>query len=102
MEDSLLSVIKEVKELILQKRFKECEAIICTAMFEYPHEAIPHNLMGLMLEEKNCHSEAMKHFRAAYALNPSYKPVLWNINCYGGSLKSLLGSLGAFCEKDCN
>ena len=83
MEDELMPTIEQAKELIGEKKFKECEALICTAMFEHPHDAIPHNLMGLLLENEDSHVDAMKHFRAAYALNPTYRPSSWNLECFG-------------------
>ncbi len=83
MEKDLVSTIEQAKELISEKKYLECEALICAAMFDYPHDAVPHNLMGLMLESRDCHVEAMKHFRAAYALDPTYKPSSWNLECFG-------------------
>ncbi|MEA4966256.1 MAG: hypothetical protein VB055_10585 [Oscillospiraceae bacterium] len=83
MEKDLVSTIVQAKELISEKKYPECEALICAAMLEYPHDAVPHNLMGLMLESENSHVEAMKHFRAAYSLDPTYQPSLWNMECYG-------------------
>ena len=83
MEEDLMSTIEQAKELIAEKKYKECEALLCTAMFEYPNDAVPHNLMGLLLESRDAHDEAMKHFRAAYALDPSYKPSSWNLECFG-------------------
>ena len=82
MEDGLMSLIEQAKELIIEKKYKECEVLICTAMFEHPHDAIPHNLMGLLLEKENYHVEAMKHFSAAYALDPTYQPSSWNMECF--------------------
>lgn len=84
MEDDFRSTIEQVRELIADRKYKECEALICNLMFEHPHGAIPHNLMGLLLESENCHVEAMKHFRAAYALDPTYRPSSWNLACFGG------------------
>jgi len=83
MEDEFISTIEQVKEFIAGKKFKECEALICTAMFEHPNDAVPHNLMGLLLESQNHHLDAMKHFRAAYALDPTYGPASWNLECFG-------------------
>ena len=40
-------------------------------MAENPHGAVPHNLMGILLEKESNHVLAMKHFRAAYALDPT-------------------------------
>lgn len=42
MEDDFMPTIKQAKELIVDKKYKECEALICTSMFEHPHDAIPH------------------------------------------------------------
>jgi hypothetical protein len=83
MEDELISTIEQAKALITEKKYKECEALICAAMFEHPHDAIPHNLMGLLLENEDSHVDAMKHFRAAYALDPTYRPSSWNLECFG-------------------
>lgn len=82
MECDFLTTIVDVKDLILQKRFSECEAILAAAMFEHPHDAVPHNLMGLLLEREGCHVKAMQHFRAAYALDPTYRPASWNLDCF--------------------
>jgi hypothetical protein len=83
MECDFLSTILDARDLIRQKRFSECEAVLATAMFSHPHDAVPHNLMGLLLEGKGCHVEAMRHFRAAYALDPTYRPAAWNLDCFG-------------------
>lgn len=99
MEDNMRKIIEEVRELISQGKFAECEAIISTAMFQYPHDPAPHNLMGIMLEAKHYHSDAMKHFRAALALDSTYEPAAWNLNCYG----TLPGEVhGAYYESDCH
>jgi len=99
MEKDLISTIEQAKELISERKFKECEALICTAMFEYPHDAVPHNLMGLMLENKNSHAEAMKHFRAACALDPTYRPSSWNLECFGNFT---MPHHYAYFDKDCD
>ena len=51
-------------------------------MAENPHCAIPHNLMGILLEKESNHVLAMKHFRAAYALDPTYVPARYNMEQY--------------------
>lgn len=98
MEKDLMSTIEQVKNLIHEQKYKECEALISTAMFEYPHDPIPHNLMGLLLESENYHVEAMKHFRAAYALDPSYRPSSWNLDCFGSFT---MPHPCAYFESDC-
>lgn len=98
MEKELMPAIMQAQELIRERRYKECEAVICAAMFEYPHDAVPHNLMGLLLESRNCHVEAMKHFRASYALDPTYKPAAWNLDCFGSFTRP---HPCAYFEEDC-
>ena len=58
------------RQLMIQRKFEQCQKEIETAMAEKPHCAIPHNLMGILLEKESNHVLAMKHFRAAYALDP--------------------------------
>lgn len=98
METEFLSTIQDVRKLIGQNCCSECEAVIATAMFEHPHAAVPHNLMGLLYEHEGLHLQAMRHFRAAYALDPTYLPASRNMNCYG-----ILYRKGrpAYCEADC-
>lgn len=83
MEETLNTVIVNSRELISKCEFKECEKLIRQAMADYPDNAIPHNLMGLLYEKKNDHISAMKHFRAAWALDPTYRPALMNLDCFG-------------------
>lgn len=98
MEKELTSTIQQAKNLISQKKYRECEALICTAMFEHPHDAIPHNLMGLLLEQENQHTDAMKHFRAAADLDPTYEPAEWNLESFGGFV---MYRWCAYFESDC-
>ena len=75
--------ISEVKEMIQSKYYKECEALISSLMLKSPHSALPHNLMGILLEKQGRHEEAMRHFRAAYALDPQYEPAEKNMENLG-------------------
>lgn len=79
MEEERNDLITQAKDLILRREFDACEALLATAMFQSPHSAVPHNLMGLLLEHRRNHEDAMKHFRAAYALDPAYAPSRWNL-----------------------
>ena len=71
------------KRLIVQHEYKECEKKLGEAMLQNPHSAIPHNLMGILMEKERNHVLAMKHFRAAYALDPTYIPARYNMEQYG-------------------
>ena len=43
------------KRLIFQHEYKECEKKLGEAMLQNPHSAIPHNLMGILMEKENNH-----------------------------------------------
>lgn len=55
-------------------------------MSKYPHAPQTHNLMGIILEKKEEHAAAMKHFRAALALDPTYYPAKHNLDMYGSEI----------------
>ena len=74
MNEELSDLITKAKAMIDAREFDACEALLATAMFQNPHSAVPHNLMGLLLEKKRRHEDAMKHFRASNALDPAYAP----------------------------
>ncbi len=88
-----------VRALIVGGEFGRSEAMIRQAMAEYPHAPEPHNLMGIQLENEEDHIAAMKHFRAAWALDPTYTPARFNIYQYadvlGGSRRD------AYVQDDC-
>ena len=99
MEDELGDLIAKAKEMIEHREFDACEALLATAMFQSPHSAVPHNLMGLLLEKKRRHEDAMKHFRAANALDPAYAPSRWNLE---GFAESYHTRNEAFFTNDCH
>lgn len=70
------------RQLMIQRKFEQCQKEIETAMAENPHCAIPHNLMWILLEKESNHVLVMKHFRAAYALDPTYVPARYNMEQY--------------------
>lgn len=86
------------RDMIEQKNFEKCEREIAMAMAADPHSAIPHNLMGILLEKQQNHILAMKHFRAAYGLDPTYIPVRYNMEQYGALQPS---GKCAYKEEDC-
>ena len=83
MEETLNSVIVKARKMMQKHELRECEKMIRQSMFDYPDNAVPHNLMGLLYEKKGDHLNAMKHFRAAWALDSSYRPALMNLDCFG-------------------
>lgn len=99
MEEELSDLISQAKSMIGHREFDACEALLCTAMFQNPHSAVPHNLMGLLLEKKRKHEDAMKHFRAANALDPAYAPARWNLEGFAAFYKT---RNEAFFISDCD
>lgn len=96
---NLNDLCNTVRELIQNYNYLESEWIITEAMGKYPHAPEPHNLMGVLLERKNDHSTAMKHFRAAWALDPSYLPARYNMEQYGDFFSNRRKA--AFDDADC-
>jgi Tfp pilus assembly protein PilF len=96
--ESLSMLCLMVRELIDSRDYEKCEALIRSAMGEYPHAPEPHNLIGIMLEKKGDHLAAMKHFRAASALDPAYRPARQNLDCYGTFFSN---GKCAYDESDC-
>ena len=86
------------RQLIMQRKYVQCQKEIETAMAENPHGAIPHNLMGILMEKESNHVLAMKHFRAADALDPTYIPARYNMEQYGQMCPT--GTF-AFTDEDC-
>lgn len=94
----LNSLCTQVRALVANKQYKQCENLICNAMERYPHAPQPHNLFGVLLEKEGNHTEAMRHFRAAWALDATYAPAGENLKTYGTFYSS---GRCAFDESDC-
>ena len=99
MTEELGDLIANAKAMISKREFDACEALLATAMFQNPHSAVPHNLMGLLLEKKRRHEDAMKHFRAANALDPAYAPSRWNLEGFAEFYKT---RADAYYMSDCD
>lgn len=69
------------------------------AIGKYPHDPEPHNLFGIFFEKRSDHNMAMKHFRAAWDLDPTYMPARHNLEHYGTFFSK--GGC-AYDESDCN
>ena len=98
-KDDLCILCKRVKELVLAGKLRECEHLVFDAMRNHPDAAEPHNLYGIILERKGEHLVAMKHFRAAWVLNPMYRPAKVNLERYGCFA---MNGEDAFDENDCS
>ena len=87
-----------VREMASRGDYAAGERLVRDAMGVYPHAPQPHNLIGVLLELQGDHPAAMKHFRAAWALDPAYYPARWNICRFGSFFPS---GEWAFDEADC-
>lgn len=81
--EQMHALIERVRNLIKSGKYAQAQLEAAQAMACCPHAAQPHNLMGIILERKNDHAGAMKHFRAAWALDPGYLPARVNMDRYG-------------------
>ena len=94
----LSDLCKNVRSLVACGNYDKCSALISQAMQSYPHAPQPHNLLGVVLEKKGNHILAMKHFRAAWALDPTYFPASQNLTTYGTFYSH---GKDAYDESDC-
>lgn len=97
IDNELDQLCEFVRALVLEHNYEACIPSICQAMKGHPHAPHPHNLMGIVLEKMGDHITAMKHFRAAWALDPTYLPASHNLHTYGTFFSN--GSC-AFSESD--
>ena len=72
-----------VRRLCREGNYQTCRALIRDAMADNPDAPQPHNLLGIVLEKEGNHTEAMKHFRAAWDLDSTYAPARRNLDFYG-------------------
>ena len=99
VDDDIDSICNIAKEYIEHNNFDKCKGIICEAMKKYPNSPQPHNLMGILYENKGDHIMAMKHFRASCAIDPSYLPSRYNMEQYGDMFSK--GRKSFYVEGDC-
>ena len=82
-QNAMQQLTAHIRALVAQRHFSQAEDEAARAMAAAPHDAQPHNLMGIIAESRNDHVQAMKHFRAAWALDPTYRPARINMERYG-------------------
>lgn len=77
--DEFQFLIDQAIDNINNSRFAEAEQYIKTAMALNMTAPQPHNLFGILLEYKGDRLRAMKHYRAATDLDPTYMPAKNNL-----------------------
>ena len=77
------SLCNSARTYIMAGNYESGMELICQFMEQYPHAPQPHNLLGIVMEKTGKHHAAMKHFKAALALDPEYLPAKYNLRTYG-------------------
>lgn len=77
--ESFEDVVEFAKKCILVKEYEKAEEYLKKSIVEAADSAIPHNLLGVLSEFRGDISTAQKHYRAALALDPTYKPADKNL-----------------------
>ena len=94
----LSELCKCVRILAQREEYETCSDMIGRAMGLYPCAPQPHNLLGVILELAGDHALAMRHFRAASDLDPTYTPARQNLMTYGTFYSK---GTAAYDETDC-
>lgn len=98
VQQELNALCVNIRQLVEHNEYEKSEALIREVIGKYPHAPEPHNLIGLVFEAQGNHLVAMKHFRAAYALDPTYLPARHNLDNFGTFFPS---GKWAYDESDC-
>jgi Flp pilus assembly protein TadD len=72
-------VLAHATAALKAREFSQARADIVEAMGLDMDAPEPHNLLGLLYEMTGDFQAARKHYRAGYALNPTYKPCCRNL-----------------------
>lgn len=96
--EELRDLCSQVRSLVASRDYDTCSSLVCQAMARFPSAPQPHNLMGVLKEKMGDHAGAMKHFRAAWALDPTYAPAEQNLTAYGTFFSR---GKAAYDESDC-
>lgn len=73
------NIFKTVAAQLRNREFKPAKELICQMISMDPGAPEPHNLLGIFLEMRGDFDEAKKHYRAACALDPQYRPAARNL-----------------------
>jgi Flp pilus assembly protein TadD len=77
--DDFIKAITQASDSLRSNDIETSRAQIANAMALNMDAPQPHNLLGILYELIGDDSGARKHYRAAYALAPTYKPACRNL-----------------------
>jgi Tfp pilus assembly protein PilF len=74
-----LNCIRLAVQKLRNNELETSYSSIIEAMIMAPSSPSPHNLLGIWFEQSGDEDMARRHFRAAYSLDPTYKPACRNL-----------------------
>lgn len=77
--DMFMERLNQATDCLRNLEFVEAYQLIVEAISINPNAPQPHNLLGIWFELKGNKDKARKHYRAAYALDPTFKPACKNL-----------------------
>lgn len=98
---SFRALVDDAVASLKARDFQESRSDIADAMALNMDAPEPHNLLGILYELMGDRQAARKHYRAAYALDPTYKPSCRNLErltSYNFSTLSADIDFGTGCE----
>lgn len=78
--ETFRDIIEFAKKCILSKGYSKAEGYLKEGIAKDTSSPEPHNLLGVLSEYRGNISQAQKHYRAALALDPTYKPADKNLS----------------------
>jgi hypothetical protein len=77
--DAFVKAITHASDALRRNDIETSRMQIANAMSLNMDAPEPHNLLGILCELTGDDTSARKHYRAAYALDPTYKPACRNL-----------------------
>ena len=78
--DEFQLLIDQAIHCINENKLSKAEEVLKSAFGRDVSSPVTHNLLGVLYENRGDQLLAAKHYRAAYALDPSYKPAARNLH----------------------
>ncbi len=79
LNDQFSIYIAQATQCLRNNESEKAFDIIIKAMQMDPDAPQPHNLLGILHELKGDGNRARRHYRAAYSLDPTFKPACKNL-----------------------
>ena len=79
LPDPFFETVKEAARILNEGGLYDALPAIKEALILNTEAAEPHNLLGIFFELRGDDNNARKHYRAAYALDPTYQPACRNL-----------------------